>query len=448
MSSSQVKVPSEPFGSVLPFAEPAWYGSLGDTSPFYTDSHRRLRAYCRDYVDSFSHKAGEWEDKGTIPSAQYQEHAARGFVAASIQPFHIPSLKAAGIQLPANIPPEEWDNLHNVVLFDELMRHGFLGVNWALGGGNGIGGPPLVNFGSEDLKRELLPDILLGKKRICLGVTEPLAGSDVAGIKTTAVRSTDGKHYIINGQKKWITNGVFADYCTTVVRTGEEDSGAGGISVIVVPMHLEGIERRLLKNSGVNVSGSTIITFDDVKVPARYLLGKENQGFRIVMSNFNGERLALAVSALRMSRVCIEDAYAYACKRHTFGKPLIEQPIIQSKFADMGRRVEALHAWMEALAHQMHACGNTPQGKKIADMELGGRIALLKVESGYVLELCVREAQQIMGGLGYQRGGDHAGARIEQISRDLRVMVVGGGSAEILSSLGVKMEKMKADARL
>ncbi len=361
--------------------------------------------------------------------------------------MHKPSLEKSGLQLPAGIAPEKWDNLHNVIVIDELMRLP-LGVNWGLGGGNGIGGPPLVNWGTEELKREILPDVYLGKKRMCLGVTEPTAGSDVANIKTTAVLSSDGEHYIVNGSKKWITNGIWADYCTCISRTGDAESGAGGISVILLPLNLPGVERRKLQNSGVNASGSTLLTFDDVKVPRKYLLGKENQGFMVVMTNFNGERLALAVAALRMARTCIEDSYKYACKRHVFGKPLVAQPVIQAKFADMGRLVEALQAFVEAMAHAMRACGTSKQGKRLADLELGGKIALLKVQASSTLEFCSRESQQVLGGLGYQRGGSHDGVRIEQISRDIRVIAVGGGSHEIMQSLGFRQEQMKTNARL
>lgn len=435
--------PEEPFGSVLPFAEPSWYGALGRTSPYYGESHRRLRAFCREYVDSWIDQAGDWEAAGHVPAEQYAKHAKLGFVATFINPMAPEYLEQAGITLPAGIHSAEWDAFHSLIVADELMRCGYLGVVWALGGGNAIGGPPIVRFGSREVKDEILPGVMRGEKRVCLGVTEPGAGSDVAQLKTTAVRSADGSHYVVNGQKKWITNAVFADYVTAVVRTGEPDSGAAGISVLVVPLALPGVERKHLANSGVAASGSTLITFDDVKVPSRYLLGRENEGFRIVMSNFNGERLALAIQACRMSRVCIEDSYAYACKRVVFGRPLIAQPVIRAKIADMGRAVERLQAWIEALAHTARAAT-----KQAGDMDLAGRVALLKVESGRCLELVNREAQQILGGLSFQRGGDHAGARIEQIGRDLRVMVVGGGSDEILTDLGTRMEKMKADSRL
>lgn len=418
---------AEPFGSVLPFSEPSWYGALGHTSPYYKDSHRRLRAFTREYVDSWIEDAPEWEEKGQVPAEAYQRHSKLGFTACFIQPLEPEYISKAGITLPAGIPAQEWDSFHSMIVADELMRCGYLGVVWGLGGGNSIGGPPLVRFGSKELKDEILPDVLNGKKRMCLGVTEPQAGSDVAQLKATALKSKDGSHYIVNGTKKWITNAIYADYVTAVVRTGSDDSGAGGISVLVIPLNLPGVERRKLKNSGVNASGSTLIILDNVKVPTRYLLGKEDQGFRIVMSNFNGERLALAIQATRMSRVCIQDAYSYACKRVVFGKALISQPVIRAKISDMGRAVERLQAWIEELGHQANSLD-----KKIGDFELAGKIALLKVESGRCLELVNREAQQILGGLSFQRGGNHDGARIEQISRDLRVMVVGGGCVYLM----------------
>lgn len=413
---------SEPFGSVLPFAEPSWYGALGHTSPYYKDSHRRLRAFTREYVDSWIEEAPKWEEKGQVPTEAFQRHSKLGFTACFIQPLEPEYISKAGITLPCGIPAQEWDSFHSMIVADELMRCGYLGVVWGLGGGNSIGGPPLVRFGSKELKDEILPDVLNGKKRMCLGVTEPQAGSDVAQLKATAQKSKDGSHYVVNGTKKWITNAIYADYVTAIVRTGSDDSGAGGISVLVIPLDLPGVERRKLKNSGVSASGSTLIILDNVKVPVKYLLGKEDQGFRIVMSNFNGERLALAIQATRMSRVCIQDAYSYACKRVVFGKSLISQPVIRAKISDMGRAVERLQAWIEELGHQANSVD-----KKIGDFELAGKIALLKVESGRCLELVNREAQQILGGLSFQRGGTHAGARIEQISRDLRVMVVGGG---------------------
>lgn len=262
------------------------------------------------------------------------------------------------------------------------------------------------------------------------------AGSDVAGLTTTAKKTSDGKFYVINGQKKWITNGIWADYCTAAVRTG--GPGAGGISALIIPLkNYPGVTTRKQTNSGVNASGSTFIEFDDVKVPVENLIGKENGGFKIVMSNFNHERLWLGITALRMARVSCEDAYAHATTRHTFGQPLMANQVIRAKFTEMGRHIETLHALIENLIY--HSTTVTPEQREV---DLAPWYTLVKVQAGRTLEKVNREAQQILGGLGYSRGG--RGGRIEQVSRDLRVMVVGGGSDEILTDLIARLLDTRA----
>jgi alkylation response protein AidB-like acyl-CoA dehydrogenase len=315
---------------------------------------------------------------------------------------------------------------------DEMARVGYNGVMWGLGGGNGIGVPPIVNFGTEEQKKRFLPDVATGKIRFCLGITEPDAGSDVAGIKTTAKKTPDGKYYIVNGSKKWITNGIWADYVTAAVRTG--GPGQKGVSVLIIPLKVEGVSTRQMYNSGVGASGSTFITFEDVKVPVENLLHKENRGFEVIMSNFNAERKGMVTSAIRMCRVCVEDAWSHAIVRETFGKKLIENAIIRAKFAEMGRLIEPAFAFLEQLTWLMEESRRSGR----PDVRIGGMTAMAKVMATQALEKCVREAQQIMGGLGYSKGGK--GGRIEAISRDLRVMAVGGGSEEIMSELQLREE--------
>lgn len=145
--------------------------------------------------------------------------------------------------------------------------------------GLGIGLPPITKFGSEELKRKILPDCLAGRKHICLAITEPYAGSDVANIRTEAKLSDDGSYYIVNGEKKWITNGVFADYFTVAVRTG--GPGMGGISLLLIERSMPGVKTRQMQCSGVWASGTAYITFEDVKVPKSYIVGKENGGFKV-----------------------------------------------------------------------------------------------------------------------------------------------------------------------
>lgn len=273
-----------------------------------------------------------------------------------------------------------------------------------------------------------------------MGITEPSAGSDVASIRTTAQLSADGKQYIVSGQKKWITNGLWADYITAAVRTG--GAGANGISVLIIPLKGErGVSVRRIHNSGLYSSGSTFIEFDGVKVPSENLVGKENQGFRVIMSNFNPERLTLSIGAIRLARTCFTEAYQRALQRRTFGKRLIENQVIRAKFASMARGIESSHAWIEQLAAsysqvQKHrTLYMNPESSKTESL-IGAQIGLLKVQCGKVLEHCCREAQQIFGGLGTSKEGP--GRSVEQISRDLRTFVIGGGSEEVLEERGIR----------
>ncbi|KFY69987.1 hypothetical protein V499_09558 [Pseudogymnoascus sp. VKM F-103] len=411
----------KPFGSPTPFAEPLWYSR--NLTPHYNESHRKLRAAIRAYVDDeLLPYAFEWESAGEVPDWALKRHAELG--------FHALHTKLDNVRLPGDILLKDWDNWHTLIITDELARVGYTGILWGLGGGNGIGVPPIANFGTQEQKDRFLPGVADGSIRFCLGITEPDAGSDVANIKTTAIRQ--GDHYIVNGSKKWITNGIWADYVTAAVRTG--GPGSKGISVLVIPMKVEGVTTRKMFNSGVGASGSTFIEFDNVKVPVSNLLHKEGRGFEVIMSNFNPERKSMITSALRMSRVCCEDAYMHASTRETFGKKLIENPIIRAKFLKMGRLIEPAFAFLEQLTWMMEESRKTGR----TDIRIGGMTAMGKVMATRCLESCVREAQQVMGGLGYSKGGK--GGRIEAISRDVRVMAVGGGSEEILSELALREE--------
>ncbi|DAA76088.1 TPA_exp: Uncharacterized protein A8136_1125 [Trichophyton benhamiae CBS 112371] len=413
-----------PFGSPVPYAEPQWYSR--DCSPYHDESHRKLRAFVRDYVEmELMPYAHEWEEQGFVPDETVRRFAKNGFcIIDRSKPEYM-----GGISLPAGIAPGEWDIFHTLIVADELNRVGYSGPVWGLNGGNSIGCPPIMNFGTEQQKLEYLPRVARGEIRFCLGVTEPDAGSDVSGIKTVAKKV--GSHYIVNGAKKWITNGIWADYCTAAVRTG--GPGHGGISFLIIPLTAEGVTRRRMFNSGVHASGSTFLEFDDVEVPVENLIGKENEGFKYIMSNFNPERLSLASACIRLSRVCVEDAFRYSTVRETFGKPLLANQVIRAKISKMGQLIEPCQAFMDQLAYTIKTSEQT--GRKI---DIGGMTALLKVMSTRCLEKVCREAQQIMGGAGYNKAGK--GSRIEAISRDVRVYVVGGGSEEILRDLSVREE--------
>ena len=348
-----------------------------------------------------------------------------------------------------SVAPENWDLFHEMLLTDEISRAGSGGLVWNLIGGFGIGCPPVVKFGKKPLVDRILPDILNGDKRICLAITEPDAGSDVANLTCEAKLTEDGKHYIVNGEKKWITNGVWSDYFTTAVRTGGE--GMNGVSVLLIERSFGGVSTRKMDCQGVWSSGTTYITFEDVKVPVGNLIGKENQGFKgkrvyhpdnvlsstntsvplVIMTNFNHERIGIIIQCIRFSRVCYEESIKYAHKRRTFGKKLIDHPVIRLKLAHMARQIESSYNWLENLIYQCNVMHETE-----AMLKLGGAIAGLKAQATTTFEFCAREASQIFGGLSYSRGGQ--GAKVERLYRDVRAYAIPGGSEEIMLDLSIR----------
>jgi len=231
-------------------------------------------------------------------------------------------------------------------------------------------------------------------------------------------------------KKKFISAGTIADYFVVAVRTG--GAGMGGISLLLIERNSPGFVIRRMKTQGWWCSGTTHLLFEDVRVPASNLIGRENEGFKAIMLNFNHERLVGAVMANRMSRLCIEESIKYARVRKTFGHKLIEHQVIRFKIAEMARLVESTHAQLEQITDQLvgGASGH----------RLGGNIALLKVQSTKVLEYCSREAGQIFGGASYLRTG--VGEKVERIIREVRVAAIGGGSEEVLMDLAMRQAKL------
>jgi acyl-CoA dehydrogenase len=258
--------------------------------------------------------------------------------------------------------------------------------------------------------------VVSGQKRISLGITEPSAGSDVAQLSTTARR--EGDYYIVNGSKTYITGANNANWISTAVRTGGE--GAMGVSMLLIPTDLEGVSRTPLdRKQGWWCSDTATVYFDNVKVPVENLIGEENQGFKVIMNNFNGERMAMASGMEAASRVCLEEAVAWAQERKTFGKRLADHQVIRHKIAEMKQRINATQAYIQSCSYSI------AQGRPNA-----GDIAMLKVQSSQTMEFCAREAMQILGGAGYIRGN-----RVERIYREVRVNAIGGGSEEIMRDL-------------
>jgi len=236
----------------------------------------------------------------------------------------------------------------------------------------------------------------------------------------------------VNGEKKFITSGTKARYFTTAVRTG--GSGMQGVSLLLIERGMEGVTVRRQKTQGWWTSGTAYIILEDVKVPVKNLIGKENDGFKPIMHNFNHERFVFAAMSNRYARVCIEESIKYARNRTTFGKRLIDHQVIRHKVAEMARRVESTHALLEQVAYQMNRLKQTDESA------LGGPIALLKVQATKTMDFCAREASQILGGASYIRGG--IGEKVERLYREVRVNAIAGGSEEVLLDLAMRQAKL------
>jgi len=371
-----------------------------------TPEHEEWRAQLRRFFDrEVIPFADQWDEDGALPGELWPKASAVGILGLGY--------------------PEEFggvsdgiDIWHKNILNEEMARIAVGGLSATLMV-HGIGLPPLINFASEAIKREVAPPVLAGTKRISLAITEPGAGSDVAHLTTTA--RLDGDHYVVNGSKTYITGGMNANWFTTAVRTGGE--GAGGVSALLVPADLPGVSRTPLdKKQGWWCSDTATIYFDNVRVPVANLVGQENRGFSVIMTNFNSERLAMSAAMEAFSRVCLEDAVNWARERKTFGQRLADHQVIRHKIAEMKQRINSTQCYLNQI------CAEVEAGREHA-----GDIALLKVQSSQTMEFCAREAMQILGGIGYMRG-----SRVERIYREVRVNAIGGGSEEIMRDLAAR----------
>lgn len=430
-----------------PFADPPYVvefdkfrrsasGSSTFSSIYFNDSHVKFQAKMRHFVDTeILPFCGRWDEDGSFP-CDLRTKAYQAGIYASCFPVEY-----------GGTPPDdckEADVFHEMIFTDELSRCAVGGMLPALFS-MAIGLPPIINAGSPYLKQKVCREVLTGQKVICLAITEPYGGSDVANIQTRAVR-INGKtgaprgeeeegddevdYYVVSGEKKFISAGIDADYFTVAVRTG--GTGMWGISLLLLEKGMDGIRITRQKTQGWWVSKTSYITFDKVRVPAKNIIGNVNEGFLTIMLNFNKERFSMCVSSQRFARICLTDAAEYAQQRRTFGQKLVRHQVIRHKLAEMSMRVNTNQAWLELIAFQM------ARGASVAKMS--GTLALCKVNSTKLMEMCAREASQILGGNSYVRGGK--GERIERIYREVRVMAIGGGSEEIMNELAMKVSKL------
>ncbi|QIW98417.1 hypothetical protein AMS68_003935 [Peltaster fructicola] len=420
---SEVINPSPGDLSQVPYAEPLWL-TPNAHSPYYKESHRRLRLEMRKFVENdLMPEALEKEKDGTfISQGLIDKMAANGVLAMRLGPgkhLHGRNLFNGAVD------GKEFDYFHDLIISQELMRHmcrGFVDGNMA---GMTIALSAVNAWANDEkLKERIIDEVLSGKKKMCLAITEAFAGSDVAGIRTTAELSEDGSHYIVNGTKKWITNGMFSDYFVVGCKTKK------GFSVLLIEKG-EGIDTKLIKTAYSTTAATTYIQFDNVKVPRNHLLGKEDNGFAVIMSNFNHERWMLACHVIRACRCVLEECLKWSHQRIVFGKPLINQPVIRQKLAKMIALCEANQAWLESITDQMCHMTYAQQSKL-----LGGPIGLLKYHSTRAAHDIADEATNIFGGRGLTQSG--MGKVVESFHRTYKFDAILGGTEEILADLGVR----------
>lgn len=372
---------------------------------YFDDNHRLVRDSVRRFVEReiLPHVA-DWEEAEAFPRELYRKAGEAGIL---------------GIGYPEALGgSHEGDLFAKVAASEELMRCGSGGLVAGLGSLD-IGLPPLIKWGRPELRERIAPQVLAGEKIMALAVTEPSGGSDVASLKTRAVR--DGDHYRVSGSKTFITSGVRADYYTVAVRTGGD--GFGGVSLLLVEKGTPGFTvSRQLKKMGWWASDTAELFFDDCKVPVENLIGAESMGFACIMANFQSERLALAIMANMTAQLALDEALAWSREREAFGKPVGKFQVLKHRLAEMATQVEVSREFTYRQAAKMAA------GKSVIK-----EISMAKNFATDVADRVTYDAVQVLGGMGYMRE-----SLVERLYRDNRILSIGGGTREIMNEIIAK----------
>lgn len=347
-----------------------------------------------------------WDEAETFPRELYKKAADVGLL---------------GLGFPEQYGgTPDTDAFYTLLASVELAQCGSGGVLASLLS-HTIGSPPIKNFGSDELKARVLPSILSGEKISALAITEPGGGSDVAALKTKAIR--DGDHYIVSGEKTFITSGIRADYYSVAVRTDPDAKGANGISMLLIEGDTAGLTKSPLDKMGWWASDTAHLHFDQCRVPVSNLIGPENMGFLVIMQNFNMERFFLAASCYGFALACYQDTLAWAQDRKTFGKRLVDHQVVRHKLVDMATQLHTTRALLEETAWKM---GQPDQ----QGSELVAQICMLKNVATRTMQFCADAGVQTLGGMGFMRG-----TRVERIYREVKVNMIGGGAEEIMKDL-------------
>jgi acyl-CoA dehydrogenase len=375
-------------------------------TPPFTEEHEELRASVRGFLErELAPHAQQWEAEEWFPDEVFSKLAGQGLL---------------GLKYPQEYGGEGGDHLHEAVLVEELARIGSGGTAAGIGAHTNIATPPIWKFGTEEHKQRYLVPAIRGEKIGALGITEPGAGSDVASLRTSATRVDGG--FLVNGEKTYITNGVRAHFVVTAVKTTEQ-GGHYGISFLIIDRG-EGVTSSKLKKLGWNASDTATIAFEDVFVPEENLLGELHGGFKLIMANFQWERLAMSLGAVGAMQLAYERTAQYARERLAFGRPLSKHQAIRHKLADLATQAyTARCVTYDAL--RRFVAGEEPL-RQVTMAKL-----MTQRASFELMDACL----QIHGGLGYM--SEHWAQRA---ARDARLGPIGGGSDEIMREILGRLE--------
>ncbi len=365
----------------------------------FTDEHEQLRESITSFaIKELAPHAEEWEET-TFPDSVFRRMGELGFL---------------GLDKPEAYGGQGGDYFSAMVLAEAISNADCGGLAMGIAVQTDMAMPPILAFGTEEQKQEWVVPAIKGEKILCLGITEPDAGSDVAGIKTRAVR--DGDDFVINGSKTYITNGHRADVIVLVTKTNP-DAGYDGFSLFLVPMDAPGVIReKKLRKMGMHASDTALLAFQDVRVPASAMLGEEGKGFYHIMWELQGERMIGAAGSVAGAQKCFDRTLAYAKEREAFGKAIGHFQVIRHKFAEMATKIETARQLVYVTAWRF-ANGEYPVRE----------ISMAKLHSARVACEVADECIQIHGGAGYMKEYN-----VERVWRDMRLNRIGAGTDEIM----------------
>ena len=375
--------------------------SLSQNDPYLTPEHELFRDQIRRFVETeIKPHAEPWEETGSIPREILRRMGDLGFL---------------GVRYPEQFGGSEMDTIATAILAEELGRSTFGGFAITVLVHTDMATPHLANAGTPEQQARWMPDLIAGRKISAVAVTEPDAGSDVAGMRASARR--EGDHYVLNGTKMYITNGVLADLVFVAAKTDTQAKGSRGISIFAVERGTPGFTvGRALKKQGWLSSDTAELVFQDCRIPTENMLGEENRGFYAVMKNFQNERVVLGAQAMGEAQAAIEITLQWVRQRKAFGATLWDKQAIRQKLAMLASKVEAARRLV------YHAAWLDAQGRDCVR-----EVSMVKALCGELVNEVMYSCQQFHGGMGYLRE-----STIERMVRDARIQSIGGGATEVM----------------